>query len=106
MGVQSRRTGWKAIFCKVGESVLVYDSRYHLFPGKFKSRWYGPCKIVKVIGNGAVQVQSQKGGTFLVNGQRGKHYLPGDSKVMNDDKEEDAIEKAGTSEAVASTTTP
>jgi hypothetical protein len=29
----------------VGQSVLVYDSKLHLFSGKFKSRWFGPCVI-------------------------------------------------------------
>ena len=44
---------------KAGELVLVYDSRIHLFPGKFKSRWYGPCKVKKVLGKGAVEVQNK-----------------------------------------------
>jgi hypothetical protein len=38
-----------------GESMLVYDSRFHLFPGKFKSRWYGPCIVKRVFPNGAVE---------------------------------------------------
>ena len=78
---------------KTGESVLVYDSRYHLFPGKFKSRWYGPCKIVRVFDNGAVQVQNQTGGTFLVNGQRLKHYVAGEASMLNE--EEDQEEEGG-----------
>ena len=61
-----------------GESVLVYDSRFHLFPGKFKSRWYGPCRVNRVLSNGAVEVPSPSGGTFLVNGHRLKKYLAGE----------------------------
>ena len=61
-----------------GQRVLVYDSRFHLFPGKFKSRWFGPCIIHRVWTNGAVEVKSPSGGVFKVNGQRLKHYLAGD----------------------------
>ena len=52
-----------------GQKVLVYDSRFHLFPGKFKSRWFGPYTVRKVLPYGAVEVQSQAGGTYIVNGQ-------------------------------------
>ena len=71
-----------------GQQVLVYDSRFHLFPGKFKSRWYGPCMVKKVFPNGAIQVQSQSQGTFLVNGQRLKQYHPGDSLTIEEDVQE------------------
>jgi hypothetical protein len=53
-----------------GDTVLVYDSRFHLFPGKFKSRWFGPCIVKRVMPNGAVEVQSPSQGNFTVNGQR------------------------------------
>jgi hypothetical protein len=65
-----------------GQSVLVYDTRFHLFPGKLKSRWFGPCIVRKVFPNGAIVVQSQSGGTFSVNGQRLKHYTHGE-KIPN-----------------------
>jgi hypothetical protein len=29
----------------VGQIVLVYDSKLHMFSRKFKSRWFGPCVI-------------------------------------------------------------
>ena len=61
-----------------GQKVLVYDSRFHLFPGKFKSRWFGPYTVRKVLPYGAVEVQSQAGGTYTVNGQRVKHYHVGE----------------------------
>jgi hypothetical protein len=35
----------------VGQIVLVYDSKLHLFPGKFKSRWFGPLIRLKRIYN-------------------------------------------------------
>ncbi|XP_047042718.1 uncharacterized protein LOC124646676 [Lolium rigidum] len=88
-----------------GQQVLVYDSRFHLFPGKFKSRWYGPCTVEKVYANGAVLVQSQSHGSFLVNGQRLKHYLYGEPLTIPDehDDEQDNTETGG---MVASATSP
>jgi hypothetical protein len=75
-----------------GELVLVYDSKFHLFPQKFKSRWYGPCTVKRVMDNGAIEVQSTSHGRFLVNGQRLKHYLPGDSMLMGEEECEDENE--------------
>lgn len=73
-----------------GQLVLVYDSRFHLFPGKFKSRWYGPCVVKKVFGNGALEVQSPSEGRFSVNGQRVKHYFNGDPILDFDARPEEA----------------
>lgn len=73
-----------------GQSVLIYDSRFHLFPGKFKSRWYGPCTVRKVWPHGAVEVQTTSGGIFKVNGQRVKQYNIGDSlQILEDEELED-----------------
>ena len=33
---------------KVGESVLLYNSRLRLFPRKLKSRWSGPYTVISV----------------------------------------------------------
>ena len=66
--------------------VLVYDTRFHLFPGKFKSRWYGPCKVKKILKSGAIQVQSTSGGLFLVNDQRLKPYISGDTPLISEDE--------------------
>ena len=76
-----------------GQQVLVYDSRFHLFPGKFKCRWYGPCTVKRVYPNGSVLVASQSQGSYLVNGQRLKHYLHGDPLTV-DDEHEDMQEKS------------
>ncbi|XP_075500102.1 uncharacterized protein LOC142538685 [Primulina tabacum] len=62
---------------KVGETVLVYNSRLRLFPGKLKSRWSGPFTIAKVFPSGAVVLHDGKDGTFTVNAQRLKHYIGG-----------------------------
>ncbi|XP_019261538.1 PREDICTED: uncharacterized protein LOC109239426 [Nicotiana attenuata] len=61
---------------KYGDLVLLFNSRPKLFPGKLKSKWFGPCKVVNVSGYGAIELESEdKTQTFKVNGQRVKHYL-------------------------------
>lgn len=73
-----------------GDSVLVYDSRFHLFPGKFKSRWFGPAVIQRSIGNGAFEIQTAAEGTFRVNGQRLKHYHQGEAVPdLGDDSDDE-----------------
>ena len=62
-----------------GEFVLLYNSRLKLFPGKLKSRWSGPFKVVKVYPYGAVEISNDKGEVFKVNGHHLKPYLIGDS---------------------------
>ena len=39
-----------------GELVLLFNSRLKLFPGKLKSRWSGPFKVVKIYPHGAVDL--------------------------------------------------
>ncbi|XP_019235077.1 PREDICTED: uncharacterized protein LOC109215462 [Nicotiana attenuata] len=61
---------------KPGELVLLYNSRLRLFPGKLKSRWSGPFRVVQMFPSGAVEIESEDGtNKFTVNGQRLKHYL-------------------------------
>ncbi|XP_021743881.1 uncharacterized protein LOC110709936 [Chenopodium quinoa] len=43
---------------KVGDKVLLYQSRLRLFPGKLRSRWEGPFQVVNVYPHGAVEIQS------------------------------------------------
>jgi hypothetical protein len=63
---------------RVGEKVLLYNSRLRLFPGKLKSRWTGPFTVVKVYPYGTVELQHPEKGNFKVNGQRLKRYLEGE----------------------------
>ena len=60
---------------KVGELVLLYNSRLKLFPKKLKSRWSGPYTVVTITPFGVVTLKTNYGEEFKVNGQRLKHYL-------------------------------
>ena len=58
-----------------GTEVLLFNSRLRLFPGKLKSRWSGPFRLVKVYPYGAVDLLDERSGLeFKVNGQRVKQY--------------------------------
>ncbi|XP_010556067.1 PREDICTED: uncharacterized protein LOC104825439 [Tarenaya hassleriana] len=60
------------------DQVLLFNSRFKLFPGKLKSRWSGPFTIKKVYSHGAVELYGHGGTTFKVNVQRLKVYNPGE----------------------------
>ena len=64
---------------KIGELVLLYNSRLKLFPRKLKSRWSGPYIVVAVTPFGAVILKTNYGDEFKVNGLRLKHYFGGRS---------------------------
>lgn len=57
-----------------GEKVLVYNSHLHLFLGKLHSRWYSPFIVVKVFPYGVLELKSNYGNTFQINGHKVKHY--------------------------------
>ena len=59
-----------------GMKVLLFNSRLRLFPGKLRSRWDGPFKIVQVSEHGVVELlDSKTQKTFKVNGHRVKPYV-------------------------------
>ncbi|KAI3730652.1 hypothetical protein L1987_61824 [Smallanthus sonchifolius] len=63
---------------KAGDKVLLYNSRFKLFPGKLKSKWTGPYVVKEVFPHGAVELYDEaSGGSWKVNGHRLKHYLGG-----------------------------
>ena len=62
---------------KIGDKVLLFNSRYRLFPGKLKSKWSGPFQVQHVYPYGAIEIWSEETGAFKVNGQRLKIYNPG-----------------------------
>ena len=59
---------------KVGDQVLLFNSRHKFFPGKLKSNWSGPYDVVQVFPYGVVELLSTNGNPFKVNGHRVKHY--------------------------------
>ncbi|KAI3737054.1 hypothetical protein L2E82_27049 [Cichorium intybus] len=69
-----------------GEKVLLYNSRLRLFPGKLKTRWYGPFTIKEVYPHGAVDLFKEGEGSFKVNGHMLKRYEEG---VQNENERED-----------------
>ncbi|XP_070004564.1 uncharacterized protein LOC142163370 [Nicotiana tabacum] len=44
-----------------GDLVFLFNSRLKLFPGKLKSKWYGPFKVVNVSSFGVVEPESEDG---------------------------------------------
>ncbi|MGI4646458.1 hypothetical protein ACR2XX_27440, partial [Klebsiella pneumoniae] len=60
----------------IGDKVLLYNSRLHLFPGKLRSRWDGPFIVHNVYPHGAVEILNPGTGVISkVNGQRLKSFL-------------------------------
>ncbi|XP_070001862.1 uncharacterized protein [Nicotiana sylvestris] len=63
---------------KIGDQVLLYNSRPRLFPGKLKSRWTGHYNVTNVTPYGEIEIQqNNRGDKFKVNGQRLKLYFGG-----------------------------
>ena len=61
---------------EVGQKVLLYNSRLHLFPGKLKSKWSGPFIVKHDYPYGAINIENPRDGdVFKVNGQRLKPFL-------------------------------
>jgi hypothetical protein len=63
---------------KVGEQVLLYNSRLRFFAGKLLSKWEGPYIIEEVYRSGAIKINNSEGtNPRVVNGQRIKRYILG-----------------------------
>ncbi|KAF7145253.1 hypothetical protein RHSIM_Rhsim04G0142000 [Rhododendron simsii] len=61
---------------EVGQKVLLYNSKLHLFPDKLRSRWAGPYVVEHVYPHGAVNALNPVNGkSFKVNGQKLKPFL-------------------------------
>ncbi|GJU79001.1 hypothetical protein Tco_1276071 [Tanacetum coccineum] len=76
---------------KVGDKVLLFNSRFKMHPGKLKSRWYGPNVVKTVYPYGTVEIIDRNRISFKVNGQRLKKYHDGHIDV--EDKEDLAAKK-------------
>nr|GEZ39489.1 reverse transcriptase domain-containing protein [Tanacetum cinerariifolium] len=62
----------------VGDQVLLFNSRLKIFPGKLKSRWFGPFTISEIYPYGTAKLIHPDGCNFKVNCHRLKHYHGGD----------------------------
>ncbi|GJZ12035.1 reverse transcriptase domain-containing protein [Tanacetum coccineum] len=71
---------------KVGDQVLLYNSRLKMYHGKLKSKWSGPNIVKMVYLHGAIEIMDKDGFIFKVNGQRLQKYYGG-----NIDKEDDEV---------------
>ena len=60
---------------KVGDQVLLFNSRSRLFQGKLKSKWSGPFTVVSSTQFGTVTLRTSNHEEFKVNGQILKHYF-------------------------------
>jgi hypothetical protein len=81
----------------VGEKVLLYRSRLRFFAGKLLSKWEGQYVIAEVYRSGAIKIASLKDdSTQVLNGQRLKHYISGDSY----NKDVDVIETVSPEEFI------
>ncbi|XP_057811669.1 uncharacterized protein LOC131025907 [Salvia miltiorrhiza] len=59
----------------VGQKVLLFNSRFKMMAGKFRSKWSGPFVIKGIFSNGSIEVYDHNGvDTFVVNGHRLKPY--------------------------------
>jgi len=60
-----------------GDWVLLYDSRFKHFKGKFHTRWMGTYEVIQVFDNWAIEVKTINGknSAFLVNAHRHKAYF-------------------------------
>ena len=63
---------------EVGQKVLLFNSRFRLFPGKLRPRWSGPFVVTQVFPYRAIEVHHEEKGTFKVNVQKLKPYMDGD----------------------------
>ncbi|GJV07082.1 putative nucleotidyltransferase, ribonuclease H [Tanacetum coccineum] len=83
---------------KVGDKVLLFNSRFKMHPGKLKSRWYGPNVVKTVYPYGTVEITDKNGISFKVNGQRLKKYHDGhidaEDKEVVEFEEDTSVKKA------------
>ena len=61
---------------QIGDLVLLYNSKFVKFPGKFKTHWLGPYQIQQVTKGGAVQLNKLNEDLLptFINGTRLKLY--------------------------------
>ncbi|XP_070013517.1 uncharacterized protein [Nicotiana sylvestris] len=60
---------------KEGDLVLLFNSRFRMFPGKLKSKWSGPFEVKNVTPFGALDLKNKNDEVFRVNGSRSNIIL-------------------------------
>ncbi|GJX77692.1 reverse transcriptase domain-containing protein [Tanacetum coccineum] len=70
---------------KVGDLVLLFNSRFKMHPGKLKPRWYRPNVVKTMYPYGTVEITDKNEVYFKVNGQRLKKYH--ERHIDTEDKE-------------------
>ncbi|GKA49570.1 hypothetical protein Tco_0742643 [Tanacetum coccineum] len=70
---------------KVGDKVLLFNSRLRMHPRKLKSKWYGPNVVKTVYPYGTIEITDKNRIIFKVNGKRLKKYYDGD--IDTEDKD-------------------
>ena len=55
--------------------VLLFNSRFRLFPQKLNSKWICPFIVTQVLPHGAIELENKEGTRFQLNGQRIKVYM-------------------------------
>ena len=67
---------------KVGDKVLLFNSRFKFSAGKLASKWQGPLVVQEVYRSGAIRLHGDmKGKPHVVNGQCLKHYIAGQNFI-------------------------
>ncbi|XP_021717285.1 uncharacterized protein LOC110685130 [Chenopodium quinoa] len=59
---------------KVGDKMLLFNTRLRLFPGNLKSKWSGPFVISRTTPCGSFELEVRDN-KFMVNGHSLKHYF-------------------------------
>ncbi|GJT35398.1 hypothetical protein Tco_0925817 [Tanacetum coccineum] len=70
---------------KIGDKVLLFNSRLRLHLGKQKSKWSGPLVVKIVYPYGAVEITDKNGSSFKVNGQKLKRYYDGSADMEDNE---------------------
>ncbi|GJS40906.1 reverse transcriptase domain-containing protein [Tanacetum coccineum] len=79
----SRLRGYKDF--KNGDTVLLFNSRMKLHPGKFKLKWSGPFIVKTMYPYGAIEITDKNGSSFKVNNQRLKKYYDRSFNMKDND---------------------
>ena len=61
---------------------MLFNFLLKIFPGKLKSRWFGPFIVTQVGPYGGIEIQRNGHEPFVVNGQCLKLYLETDQVGM------------------------